>query len=93
MDDLSIETVFFMIAMLIYERVRYILYMYIHISKLDIHRYIDMPNNSKHIYIYSMSHIHIQYFTSNYNILKVWISNQTSLGFDNGSNLTEPQLG
>ena len=40
-----------------------------------------------------MSHIHIQYFTSNYNILKVWISNQTSLGFDNGSNLTEPQLG
>ena len=28
------------------------IYIYIHISKLDIHRYIDMPNNSKHIYIY-----------------------------------------
>lgn len=70
MDDLSIETVFFMIAMLIYERVRYI---YIEIGYPPLYRYAKQFQT----YIYSMSNIHIQYFTSNYNILKVWISNQT----------------
>ena len=52
MDDLSIETVFFMIAMLIYERVRYIyIYTYIEIGYPPLYRYAKQFQTYIYIYI------------------------------------------